>query len=384
MRDRARPGRPALRRAISWVVVVAAVSFVAWVIPIRDRCRDPASKAAPRVGVTWVSGGCVLHERGREVRLDAPACARLDCEPGIASTFARTDKTIVLAMLAVYFLGTVTAAGRWRTLLALARVDIALGDVWRIFAQAQAGGILLPGGIGGDALRIAAVVGRPTRDGAERAPASIAIASVLLDRAVGLALIAAVAASMGWAFGGLHAGALVVILTLLPVGLVVGLAILRLAPAAWLERVLRGRVGAIVAPVLAYVRDPGAPRAVSLAAVWSLAVAAIQFVVIRGLVAALGAHPTDEKWIYLGTTMAFLVSAIPTLPGAWGTADAAYVYFFKFAGVSPAVALAVCLLFRLFWYVLGVTGAVLQIVWPVPFDPGVARAGAPPRYEDAP
>ena len=81
--------------------------------------------------------------------------------------------------------------------------------------------------------------------------------------------------------------------------------------------------------------------------------------------------------------MAFLVAALPTLPGAWGTADAMYVYFFKYAGVSPAVALAVCLLFRLFWYVLGVTGALLQIVWPVPFDSGVAPR-PPERSEDAP
>ncbi len=362
-----------LRRAISWTLVVAAVSFVAWVIPIRDRCREPSEPNSARVAVTWDAGACVLHRRGGDARLDGPACARLDCEPGIASTFSRTNKSIVLAMLAVYFLGTLTAAGRWRTLLALARVDISLGDAWRIFAQAQAGGILLPGGIGGDALRIAAVVGRPTRDGSGRALASIAIASVLLDRAVGLALIAAVASTMGWASGGLRAGPLVVVLSLLPVGFVVGLAVLRLAPAAWLARVLRGRVGEALAPVLAYV---------ALAAAWSLAVAIIQFAVIRGLVSALGAHPTEEKWIYVGTTMAFLVSAIPTLPGAWGTADAAYVFFFKFAGVSAAVALAVCLLFRLFWYVLGVTGAFLQIAWPVTVDAGVAPP--PRRYEDTP
>jgi uncharacterized membrane protein YbhN (UPF0104 family) len=173
------------------------------------------------------------------------------------------------------------------------------------------------------------------------------------------------------------------VLTLLPVGFVAGLAVLRLAPAAWLERLLRGRIGEMLAPVLAYVRDPEAPRAVALAAAWSLAVAVIQFAVIRGLVAALGAHPTDEKWIYVGTTMAFLVAAIPTLPGAWGTAEATYVFFFKFAGISPAVALAVSLLFRLFWYLLGLTGAILQITWPVPVAAGVAPA-PPRRYEDAP
>jgi uncharacterized protein (TIRG00374 family) len=76
-------------------------------------------------------------------------------------------------------------------------------------------------------------------------------------------------------------------------------------------------------------------------------------------VLALGAVPTEEKWIYVGTAMAFLVSVIPALPGGWGTVDAAYVFFFARAGIGSGVALAVCLLFRLFWYLLGVAGAFL-------------------------
>ena len=90
---------------------------------------------------------------------------------------------------------------------------------------------------------------------------------------------------------------------------------------------------------------------------------------------ALGDAPTNEKWIYVGTAMALIVSAIPALPGGWGTADAAYVFFFALAGVASGAALAVCLVFRLFWYLSGVAGAVLYVTG----RPGPQGASADPR-----
>jgi uncharacterized membrane protein YbhN (UPF0104 family) len=132
--------------------------------------------------------------------------------------------------------------------------------------------------------------------------------------------------------------------------------------------------------VLEYARHPGAPRAILAAAALSVVVAGVQFATIRGLVFALGATPTAEKWVYLGTAMAFVASALPTLPGAWGTADAAYVFFFGFGGVAPGTALAVCLLYRLFWYLSGVTGAILHLARPRhgPASAGVPSVGEPP------
>jgi uncharacterized membrane protein YbhN (UPF0104 family) len=90
-------------------------------------------------------------------------------------------------------------------------------------------------------------------------------------------------------------------------------------------------------------------------------VAAVQFLVIRGLVFALGAVPIQEKWIYVGTAMVFIVGSLPALPGAWGTADAAYVFFFGLGGIGAGAALATSLIFRLFWYLSGVVGALLRV-----------------------
>jgi uncharacterized membrane protein YbhN (UPF0104 family) len=246
--------------------------------------------------------------------------------------------------------------------------------VWRVCIEAQAGGVLLPGGIGGDALRVAYVLGqeRSPDESAPRLP--IVVASVLLDRVIGLALIAAVAAALATACHAPAIGAdpamLLGVLWALPIGVFAALVILRLvpsawAPSSWLPGRLRRPAEALLGPMMDYVRDGRAPSAMAGAAALSLVVAAAQFGVIRGLVMAVGAQPTAEQWIYVGSAMAFIVSAVPSLPGAWGTADATYVFFFGLGGIQPASALAVCLLYRLFWYFSGVVGALLRISrWP--------------------
>lgn len=349
-------------RALSWGVAVCALAFVVWVIPVRDRCWDPGARDSTRLAISREPSGCVLHVRTGDVRITTAACARLECEPGLASTLERTQPSMLGALLALYAIGTLAWAARWRVLLGFAGIDMPLGKVWRVSIEAQAGGILLPGGLGGDALRIASVLARPTRPGEPRAPPSIVVASVLLDRALGLSLIAALAAAIGVASGGLRAGPLVAALAAIPIGFVAALVLLqRPRTRGWIPS---KRLERWIAPVLAYMGDSRAPRAIAVAALFSLGVAATQFSVIRGLVFALGATPTSEKWVYVGTAMAFIVSAVPALPGGWGTADAAYVFFFGLAGLRPGVALAVCLIYRLFWYLSGALGAVLQLAGP--------------------
>jgi uncharacterized membrane protein YbhN (UPF0104 family) len=352
------------RRALRWTLAVAAVGFVAWMVPVRDRCWDERAAQSTRAAVTRDAQGCTLHLRRGDVRIDAAQCAQLKCEPGIVTTMASARLGWLAGLLGLYALGTLAWAARWRALLGFAGIDLPVMHLWRVSIEAQAGGILLPGGLGGDALRVAAVAARPTREGEARAPLAIVVASVVLDRAVGLSLIAGVAAALGYAWGGLQAGPLAAVLAAIPVAVLGGLVFLRRAPIERLPWLGQGRVGRALTPVLAYMRDPRAPRAVALAALLSLAVAATQFAVIRGLVAALGAAPSQEKWVYVGAAMAFIVGALPLLPGSWGTADAAYVFFFGLGGLSRGVALAVCLLFRLFWYLSGVVGAVLQVAHP--------------------
>jgi uncharacterized membrane protein YbhN (UPF0104 family) len=359
-----------LGRVLSWMLALVALAFVAWVVPVRDRCWDPHAPQSTRVSVTRDDAGCVLHLRTGDVHVAREECATLQCEPGLASTLEHARLGVAAGLLALYFLSTLAWAARWRALLAFADVELPLRDVWRVSIEAQAGGILLPGGIGGDALRIASVVSRPTRHGT-KAPAAIVIASVLLDRAVGLSTIAALAAALGLGLGGAGAlpnkpgtGPFAVVLAAIPVAAALGLFVLRAAPVDRIPWLVRGRLGSVVQPVLAYVRDPRALRAIAVAAGLSLFVAAVQLAVVRGLVVVVGSTPLAEKWVYVGTAIAFIVAAVPALPGGWGTADAAYVFFFGLAGIPVGAALAVCLLYRLFWYLSGVAGAVLHLARP--------------------
>lgn len=364
-------GRPRIGKLLSWGLAVAALAFVAWVVPLRDRCWDPHVPASTKVAVTRDAAGCVLHLATGDVRISPSACGSLQCEPGVASALVHARLGVVAGLLVIYAAGTLAWAARWRALLDFADIDLPLKEVWRVSVEAQAGGILLPGGIGGDALRIASVMSKKKRSG-ERAPGSIVVASVLLDRAVGLSTIAGVAAAMGFVCGKLEAGPLTLVLGAIPVGVFAGLLVLRFAPIErlpWLGWATRGKAGEIVQPILAYLRDPRALRAIFVAVGLSLLVAIAQFAAIRGLVFALGAPVTgsgSERWIYVGTAMAFIVAAVPALPGGWGTADAAYVFFFGLAGISAATALAVCLVYRLFWYLSGVVGAVLYLARPQP------------------
>ena len=361
-----------LGRVLSWMLALVALAFVAWVVPVRDRCWDPRAPQSTRVSVTHDDAGCVLHLQTGDVHVPREECANLQCEPGLASTLTHARLGVAAGLLALYFLSTLAWAARWRALLAFADVELPLRDVWRVSIEAQAGGILLPGGIGGDALRIASVVSRPTRHGT-KAPAAIVIASVLLDRAVGLSTIAALAAALGLGLGGAGAlpnkpgtGPFAVVLAAIPAAIALGLVVLRKAPVDRIPWLVRGRIGGVVQPVLAYVRDPRALRAIAVAAGLSLFVAAVQLAVVRGLVVVVGSRPVPaaEKWVYVGTAIAFIVAAVPALPGGWGTADAAYVFFFGLAGIPVGAALAVCLLYRLFWYLSGVAGAVLHLARP--------------------
>ncbi len=356
----------ALAPLLRWALAAVALAFVVWVVPVRDRCWDPRAPASTSLTVSRDAGGCVLHLRSGDVRIDAAACASLRCEPGIASTLARTHLGLLAIVLAVYAVGTLAWAARWRALLGLAGIRMSVARVWRISTEAQAMGIVLPGGIGGDALRIASVIAGPVAPGRPRPAPSIVVASVLLDRAIGLSVIALLAALLGFALGGFRAGGggssqPAYGLAAIPARVAAWLVVLRRAPidrAGWLQR---GRIGRAVEPVLQYVRDPAAPGAIARAALLSVAVAAIQLATIRGIIVSLGAEPAQEKWVYVGSAMAFIVGAVPALPGGWGTTDAAYVFFLGLAGLPAGVALAVCLLYRTFWYLFGVVGAVLQV-----------------------
>jgi uncharacterized membrane protein YbhN (UPF0104 family) len=353
---------PWRQRVFAWGLALVALSFVAYAVPVRDRCEDPAAPAAiagtkaGRVPLSHEASGCVLHRPSGDASLSADDCARLTCEPGLVSTLEGARLEVLALLLAIYLFSTFAWAARWRALLALAKVRVTLLEAWRITLEAQAGGVVLPGGIGGDALRVGFVTGKG-------ASLPTVIAAVLLDRAIGLVTLAGLAASLAaTTLDGGPVPKLLLVLASIPVAFVVGLLLLRWKPLARAPFLARGPLSGLARPVLGYLGEPGAPKAIVTGVLISLVVSSAQLATIRGCVFALRAVPTSELWVFVGSTMSFIVGAVPALPGGWGTSDAAFVYFLGKAGLVPSIALAVSLLFRLLWYTSGAVGAVLYLL----------------------
>lgn len=310
------PKRVWLRRLVTSFVAVASLVFVVWMVPFQDRCTDAG------------------------------------CEPGLFTTLRHANAPLLAALFGLYLLGTLAWAARWRALLAVADVKLTLLDTWRITIEAQAGGIMLPGGIAGDALRVAHVH--------QRAPEVVlpkVFASLLADRIIGLVTLASLAALAGLAFPGTKRDTALLLATI-PVASVLGWLVIR-RPAVASSRLLTGsKLGArLVRPILEYAASARGPRAMGKGLLLSLLVSGSQLLVVRGIVMALGITPEHEALVYVGTTFGMMVAAVPVTPGAWGTAEAAYVFFLGQAGIPGAAAVAVCLLYRVFWYASGVVGA---------------------------
>lgn len=309
-----------VKRLVTWGVAVLALAFVVRVVPFADKCTDAG------------------------------------CEPGLWTTLRTATPSALVGLFALYMLGTLAWAARWRALLGVAGVALPLTSVWRVTIEAQAGGILLPGGVGGDALRVAYV-----RSAAPGADVGKIVASILADRVIGLLTLSSLATLAAFAFGVDDLGRALPILASIPVIAVLGWFVLRAKFLRELPFLQRGLVARVAQPLLEYASAPGGPAALVKGLVLSVLVSGTQLLVVRGFVAALGAHPTNEAWVFVGTTLAMIVAAVPALPGAWGTADVAYVLFLTRSGIPASTAAASCLLYRIFWYSSAIIGALLAL-----------------------
>lgn len=308
------------RKGLRWGIALIAFAFVVWVVPFRDRCTEAG------------------------------------CEPGLLTTLGRARAELLILALVVYLASTGVWALRWNTLLELAGVQLPWWKAWRLTLEAQAGGILLPGGLGGDALRIAYV-----RDQQPGADLGNVIASIFVDRIIGLSTLALLAALSATVTSPADLGVLLWFVAAIPVGAVFLFVVLRAVgsplPASLDLPILRR----VLTPALRYATDPRGPRLLFRALLLSLVTSACQLGVIRLALLALHSEPTSEAGVYVGTTLGMMVAALPATPGAWGTADTAYVFFLGRAGVAASAAAAACMLYRCYWYISGILGAVLAL-----------------------
>ncbi len=325
MTDEEEAARKAKRRArirmfVTWGISIVAIVLIVRIVPFRDRCTDAG------------------------------------CEKGVFSTLAGANPAFLALAASLYAISIVFWALRWRALLSIAGVRPPVLTVLRISIEAQAAGVLLPAAIAGDALRVAYV--REQSPGSELGKI---IASIFVDRIIGLVTLSSLALTGAIVFRMHEAGPFLPLLAAFPVGGAVAFVVLRI-PALRRWKLLENRfVAKIATPMLEYAASEKGPRALAESIFLSLLVSSAQLAVIRVLIAALAGTPSNEAWVVVGTTMSFIVAALPAAPGGLGTLDAAYVYFLGRAGVAAGVAIAVCLTFRVLFYALATIGALLNV-----------------------
>jgi uncharacterized membrane protein YbhN (UPF0104 family) len=330
-----------LRRVFLALLAVVALGMVAYVVPFRDRCYDARVGASTRVALSRVENGCVIYVGSGEIKLSQPECARLTCEPGLVQVVHRASVPSLLMLVVAYLAATVLYAFRWRALLAVSGITLSVAELWRVSTLAQMGGVLLPGGVGGDALRIVSARERGVATG-------IAAATIVLDRFIGLATLSALALALAVAMGVSWSPMLLLLLGI-ALGVPTALCLIVGRARRWTGQPL-GRLER-VRTIIDYFGTEGAGRHAAKAFGWSFAVSASQLLIVRAIVLGFGEHPKVEGWVYAGTAVSMMVGALPGLPQGWGTTDAAFVYFLDKAGIAAAGALGVCLSYRLLYYV---------------------------------
>jgi glycosyltransferase 2 family protein len=268
----------------------------------------------------------------------------------------------VVTAIVVNVLTVPLMAWRWQLLLAAKGIHMSLGWLTRTYFVALFLGQFLPAAIGGDAVR-AVELGRRTHEGPE------AVASVLIDRLVGVVSLVALAV-LAFAAGGHSAGGVEVVAAEAAFGLaaVVILALLFSAPlrglaARWLEPRVRGRqlaAGERFYDALHEYRDHRA----ALAAVCALAlvVQIARVGTIWMLVKALGLHVSAAE-IYATGPVLFAALILPVSLNGIGVREAVFVSFLR-DSTTPEQAIALGVLFFAVGAVTALGGAlVLALRW---------------------
>ena len=271
---------------------------------------------------------------------------------------------------------------RWWYLLRFQGIDIALPATVRLMFIGHFFNFFLPGATGGDLLR-AYLVAKRTTD------RTVAVATVLLDRFVGLAGMALLAGAMTlatWSSPQARRAALAVGVT---VGVLVaaGLVLFSRRVGGWvrLDRLLDALPrSANLRLALGSLRQlPRSPRAVATVAAMTLGV----HLLLAGGIACMGralALPVGVGLYFLFVPVIYILAAIPVSIGGLGVVEGMYIVFFaSAAGGERGPILALALLARLTPMLLSLPGLVFWLTERGPARPP-SGAPSPPGHQGEP
>jgi uncharacterized protein (TIRG00374 family) len=297
----------------------------------------------------------------------------------VAKTLRGTDLAWFLPAVVVSAATVPVMALRWQLLLEAKGVSVPVAWLTRTYFVALFAGQFLPAAIGGDAVRVVEL-GRRTGDAPE------SVASVLIDRLVGLvslvvlAVVAVLVSGPGGrvgvvvvegAFGVAAAAALLLLFS----------SRLRGAVARWLEPRASGRRlaagGRFYEALHAYRAHRATLVAVGLLA---LVVQAARVGVIWMLARALGLHVPDSVVLLAGPVV-FAALALPVSLNGIGVREAVFVYFLHGHATRPE-AIALGLAFFAVGTLTALGGAAVLVVRFIRYGVGAVRPrteiGAPP------
>ncbi len=281
----------------------------------------------------------------------------------VAAAIARTDLWWIAATLVLVVIDRALMAYRWLVLLAPIEPDRrpSLGVVMRIFFVSTFVGTFLPASVGGDAVRAYSLA-------RHEVPGTVAAASVIMDRALGvLSLLTLAVVSLILARNLVTDAAVLASLavTTAACGLL-GLFVFSTAIAERGRRLLNAvrsdrmqRLGAgLIDAFQRYARHHGALANVYVS---SVAVQLLRIVQAYCLGVAMGIDASIGIYIAF-IPLILLVMLLPVTVNGIGTSQAAFVWFFGSAGVARADAFALSVLFVALGIVGNLPGGVLYVL----------------------
>lgn len=323
-------------------------------------------------GPQWQPAGRFRDVEGQVVR------------PGMPSVLRRVRWPFYALAAGILAMQLTLMGIRWWYLLRFQRIGVGLAVAIRLMFVGHFFNFFLPGSTGGDVLR-AYLITRRTKD------RTVAVATVLLDRFVGLAGMAALAGAMTlatWQSPQAQQAAAavgIILLIIVAAGLVLfSRTVGRLLRLDWLiDRLPKSAHFRLAIRSLQAL--PRSPRAVAAVAVMTVSV----HVLLAGAIASLGealSLPVDVHLYFLFVPVIYILAAVPVSIGGLGVVEGMYIVFFaQSAGAERSPILALALLARLTPMLLSLPGLVFWLVEraPRPASPAPAdETPPPPRATD--
>jgi len=345
--------------------VVSGVSWHDYVVGLDGRQLRSLDQRDGQVLVALPGREAAWHPAAEFRTADGPAV-----HPGMSRVLGRLRPAFFI-LAAVIIAGQLTLMGvRWWYLMRRESLGVGLWATIRLMYVGHFFNFFLPGATGGDVVR-AYLVARRTRG------RTVAVATVLLDRFVGLAGMAVLAGVMGlatWRSEQTHraAGAIAAILAVI---IVAGLVLFsrRVGRLAGLDRLIARlpRAENFRLAIATLQRLPRCPRDAAVVAAMTLGV----HLLLAGGIACLGLAlklPTAISLYFLFVPVIYIIAAIPVSIGGLGLVEGMYVLFFAAGpGADGSAVLALALLARLTPMLLSLPGLVFWLVEKGP----KARAG---------